>query len=134
VAFEAAAAAGFEAVTSRPLSIKDAEIRTIYDLLDLLRVRPGMWIGVPSITRLDLFIAGFRVGIHSAHASLEDEAPPFQEFHDWITASIGRHKNGHGWSDMLLEACGDEQAAFDRFWIELDAFRLAATTRVDVGN
>ncbi len=108
---------------TRPLSISGTEIKTIYDLLDLLRVRPGMWIGYSAITRLE----GFRIGIHAAHASLETETPPFHSFHDWVAARLGRQKNGHGWSSMLLEVCGDEGAAFERFWIELDAFRLGAT-------
>lgn len=109
----------------KPLSISNTEIRTIYDLLDLIRVRPGMWIGYLEITRLELFIAGFQTGVLAAHASLDDETPAFQGFHEWVAARLGRTKNGHGWSSMLLEACGTEHAAFERFWLELDAFRVA---------
>jgi hypothetical protein len=112
-------------VTTQPLSIGDTEIRTIYDLLALIRVRPGMWIGDPTITRLELFIAGFRGGVHAAHASLDEGKPRFKDFHDWIATRLGQRKNGRGWSMMLLEACGSEEAAFERFWTELDAFRSA---------
>ena len=70
------------------------EIRTIYDLLDLIRVRSGMWIGFPSITRLELFIAGFQTGVRAAHASLDQESPPFPGFHDWVAARLGRPKTG----------------------------------------
>ncbi len=106
------------------LKLGDAEIRTIYDLLDLIRVRPGMWIGEPSITRLAIFIEGFRSGIHAAHESLEAETPLFHGFHDWVAARLGRRKNGHGWCDMLLDSTGgNEHAAFEKFWNELDAYR-----------
>jgi hypothetical protein len=57
---------------------------------------------------------------------LEAESPAFQDFHDWIAAQLRRSKNGHAWWSMLLEAAnGDEAAAFERFWRELDAFRGA---------
>jgi len=93
-------------------------------LLDLIRIRPGMWIGEPSITRLAIFIQGFLTGIHAAHESLEAEAPSFRGFHDWVAARLGRRNNGHGWSEMLLDSTGGkEQVAFDKFWEELDAFR-----------
>jgi hypothetical protein len=111
-------------MSTRPLTIADAEIRTIYDLLEMMRVRPGMWIGQPSITRLSIFIQGFVSGVRAAHESLEGEAPLFHGFHDWIAARLGRPKNGHGWSDMLLDSTGgNEELAFEKFWQELDAFR-----------
>ena len=71
-----------------------------------------------------VFIQGFRAGIAAANAALDAEDPPFRDFHDWVAARLHRRKNGHGWSDMLLEACrGNESDALERFWTELDAFR-----------
>lgn len=111
-------------VTAMPLKVGERDIRTIYDLLDLVRERPGMWIGAPSVTRLSVFIQGFRIGVDAAHGSLEVEHPAFHDFHDWVAAQLRRPKNGHGWSEMLLEAAnGDEEAAFEQFWRELDVFR-----------
>jgi hypothetical protein len=111
-----------EGDTSKP-SLLGREIRTIYDMLDVIRVRSGMWIGDPEITRLNAFIDGFRTGLNAAHVMLEPERPPFADFHAWIANRLGRRLNGYGWSLMLLEACGSEKAAFERFWLELDAFR-----------
>lgn len=106
------------------LKLGDTEIGTIFDLLDLIRMRPGMWIGEPSITRLAIFVEGFRSGVLAAHASFDAETPPFQGFHDWVAARLGRQKNGHGWCDMILDSTGgNDQAAFEKLWTELDAFR-----------
>ena len=111
-------------MSTPPLNIAGRDLQTIYDLFDLMRERPGMWIGEPSITRLYLFIEGFEMGLRAAQRSFVPETPNFGEFHDWIAARLHRRKNGHGWCDMLLDdANGKEAAAFDRFWIELDAFR-----------
>ena len=106
-----------------PLKLGEQEVQTIYDVLDVLRVRPGMWIGEPSVTRLSSFLAGFSTGLHCAQRSLDQEAPAFASFHDWIAQRLGGRAN-QGWPDMLLEAAsGIEAVAFERFWSELDAFR-----------
>jgi hypothetical protein len=111
-------------MSTEPIRIGAKVIGTIYDLLDLLRERPGMWIGEMSVTRLSIFIQAFQLGVQAAHGSLDKESPPLQDFHDWIAGRLGRSKNGHGWDGMLLDAAnGSEEAAFDRFWVELDAFR-----------
>jgi hypothetical protein len=110
-----------------PLIVGKKQIKTVYDLLDVIRERSGMWIGDASITRLSSFLDGFHVGLGAADRELDPETPAFQDFHDWVATRLGRSKNGHGWSSMLLEAAdGDEQSALDAFWKELDAFRLAA--------
>jgi hypothetical protein len=106
------------------MHIGTTEITTIYDLLDLMRERPGLCIGEASVTRLSVFIEGFKTGVDAAGGALEPESPPFQDFHDWVAARLRRSKNGYGWSSMLLEAAkGDERAAFEQFWVELDAYR-----------
>ena len=114
---------------NEPSNIQDVEIRTIYDLLDLIRLRPGMWIGEPSVVRLRAFIDGFRTGVRVADYALKAESPPFQQFHDWVAVRHdGRRSNGRGWPEVLLEATGGDEAAFDRFWTELDAFRASSGT------
>ena len=108
------------------LELAGQAIRTIYDVLEVVRVRPGMWIGNPSVTSLQVFLSGFRAGIDAAHASLEIETPPFREFHEWIASRLGMRMNGKGWATMLREAHRSEVAALEQFWLELDAFRSAS--------
>jgi hypothetical protein len=64
-----------------------------------------------------------------ADVSTEPDRPPFSDypgFHGWVAHRLGRTLDGHGWLEMLLDACdGDEEAALDRFWIELEAYRAA---------
>lgn len=57
---------------------------------------------------------------------LDAEEPPFRDFHVWIAARLGFSSSTTGWKSMLLERAGDESAAFDRFFLELDAFRRGA--------
>jgi hypothetical protein len=41
------------------------EVRTIYDLLDVVREKPGIFIGEPSLTALRAYIDGFRSALQS---------------------------------------------------------------------
>lgn len=108
----------------------DAEIRTVYDLLDEIRRDTGLLIGEPSITVLWGFIHGFMA---AGRVKLSDaETPEFSAFHDWIAQRLGFGESTSGWRRMLLASTGDEETAFDRFFAELDAFRRAHRRRVAV--
>lgn len=107
-------------------SYKGQPIATIYDMLDVVRVRPGMWIGSADIEVLFVWLQGFNTGIAIAGDPMTSGAPNFGEFDDWVAGRLGRTKNGYSWAMMLTEACGgDPERAFERFWVELDAFRAS---------
>ncbi len=106
------------------------EVGCIYDLFDVLRRKPGLFIGGPSITALRSFVDGFCTGLYSVGLRLGDEAPSFGDFHDWIAARHDLAESTMGWKNILLQAAaGQEDAALARFFEELDEFRL---DRVDV--
>lgn len=69
------------------------------------------------------FLSGFQFGLHSVGQPFETGDPPFIEFHGWIAARLGFSTSTSGWRDMLLQSLGDETAAFERFFLELDVFR-----------
>jgi hypothetical protein len=81
-------------------------IVTIYDLLDIVRERPGMWLGSPNIEYLFVWIQGVHAGAHVAGDPLTGGAPDFHGFHGWIAARTGRAESTGGWAAMLLDACG----------------------------
>jgi hypothetical protein len=94
-------------------------------LLDIVRERPSMWIGSPNIEYLFVWIQGVHAGAHVAGDPLTGGAPDFHGFHGWIAARTGRAESTGGWA-VLLDACGgDTERGFERFWLELDAFRAA---------
>lgn len=104
------------------------EVRTIYDLLDVVRQKPGIFIGESSLTALRGFIDGFRSALESIGSPLEPEEPTFTKgFDDWIAARYGYRESTSGWKKMLLTSAGEEHAAFERFFVELDAYRRPNT-------
>lgn len=96
---------------------------SIYDLLDKIRLKPLLYLVYPSITRLYMYVSGYR------HALLETgwedvTAPSLQEFHFWARARLGQDRSSYGWMESILEACGgDEALALTRFYEMLDEYR-----------
>lgn len=100
------------------------EVGSVYELLDVIRKKPGLFIGEASITALRAYIDGFLAGLRAIGQRLGDEEPPFGDFFDWIAARYGFEESTIGWKAILLQAAGREDAALARFFEELDEFRL----------
>jgi hypothetical protein len=98
------------------------DVWTVYDLIDVIRRKPGLFIDEPSVTGLWHFIHGFRSALHAAGRPLDPEHPPFRGFNDWIASRYG-FSSSLGWKNMLLRSVGDDESAFERVLTELDAYR-----------
>jgi hypothetical protein len=92
----------------------------LYDFLDLIRTRPGMWLGESKISLMQPYIEGF---LRAQNGEIEHQ-PPFGGFHDFVGNYFGRYSTP-GWKNMILEANnGDENEALNQFFVLLDAFRV----------
>lgn len=84
----------------------------MYPLLKKIKIRPGMYFGKPSITRLNIFIHGYNFAhVEEGKARRID----LDEFQGFIEA-IYSEKCSIGWADIILEDCGDEEEAFWKFY------------------
>ena len=100
----------------------------MYDVIEVLRKRPEMFLGSRTLTGLFHYLSGYRSALHSVGVELDLEDPPFREFHQWIQQRLNG-KPSVGWLQNLLEAMGDETSAFEHFWLELDEFRQRGPKR-----
>ena len=94
----------------------------IYEMLDRVRAKPGLYIGRVSLIRLAAFIRGYRMGIGQSEA-LKLEMPPFWQFNDWAARKCGLPIYSINWETLLLEQSNDEDAFF-QFFVLLDEFKI----------
>lgn len=74
---------------------------SIYTVIDLVRRRPGMYIGDPSPDSLLIFLSGYDLAMQ--HAGLVDTSqPPLHGFHDWIAQRLGFYESTAGWANMIM--------------------------------
>ncbi|BAU15448.1 hypothetical protein LEP3755_60060 [Leptolyngbya sp. NIES-3755] len=100
----------------------DTRSEYLYDLLERIRQRPGMYLGSVSVTRLSAFLGGYMCSRTESQLPDTPQEEEFSGFQDWIQA---RYKitSAHGWEQIILFHSSDEKDAFHRFFQLLDEFR-----------
>ena len=97
---------------------------SVYEILDLIRKDPRLYIGEPQLVRVALFITGYQWGLGRNGLMFRHDEPDFRRrFHEWIAQRLGFAHSGSGWQNMIRERCASEREAFDRFYELLDEFK-----------
>jgi len=95
---------------------------SIYNMLNQIRKRPGMYIGEPSIFLLKMCIDAYAAGLGRVGFTLRDTAD-FRRFHDWVARRLGFFESTSGWANMIRNKSASDADAFQRFFVLLDEFR-----------
>ncbi|MEV7862420.1 hypothetical protein AB0O86_27250 [Streptomyces hirsutus] len=96
-----------------------AESRDVYDLLEHVRIRPGMFVRGGSLRELEMLLVGYRAALQVHHVD-EDFAfaPAGGPFAEWLSATRGWSMAG--WASAIERQLPDEPA--------LDAFSVCSVT------
>ena len=115
---------------------------SIYDLLAIIRKRPGMYIGEITLNNLFNYISGYRAAMDIA--GIEDiSIPEFYDFHEFVKEQYGYRESTAGWANMILAVTiglnpseiiwenydsnitsEQHKTSVDRFFQLIDAYRL----------
>ena len=94
---------------------------TVYELIDMLRLRTGMYIGYESPTHLNAYLSGYRL------AKIDDpfipQKPSFHGFHDWVANKFDYAESTSGWAYMIEDQREDKGEALLLFFELLDEYR-----------
>lgn len=110
--------------------IKIISVRKIYEILDLIKRRPEIWLTSKSITGLQNFINGY-MQLGANDDIYHPGEPKIDQFNYWILEKDkGLSGNENPYSRVLLKECtGDELKAFEKFFEYLDEFKAERRTR-----
>ena len=87
----------------------------LYNLLQKIHQKPGVYIGSPSVSSLYMFLCGYGYSRQEQGLNLTAEEQEFEKFQAWvqqrfkITASVS-------WAKVILLHSADERAAFELFF------------------
>ncbi|QMS88997.1 hypothetical protein HUN01_15815 [Nostoc edaphicum CCNP1411] len=98
-------------------------MKNIYDILAMIRTRPGMYLGQRSLTALRSFIDGYFFAIGQNGILIEEENPPFSQLNNWVARYYKRYGSTAGWKNIILREVGDEAKACDVFFELLELFK-----------
>ena len=94
----------------------------LYEVLQKIKPRPGMYIGKPSVSYLFHFLVGYEF----ARGELDIEPTEWEEdFHDnflpWIQEKY-HVSTSNSWANIIMLHCGSEKEGLDSFYKLLDEF------------
>ena len=98
----------------------DFKFSDIYEVFDLIHLRPAMYIGWKSISHLSGFLSGMNFGYHLSDVLVKY---PFQ-FSSELSLFIQIRYGSLPYRSILEECNNDEERAFDLFFALLEEFKL----------
>jgi hypothetical protein len=106
---------------------------SFYEVIDKIRVRPGMFIGNSSPNSLQVFLQGYKMAMLETGV-VDASHPPLRGFHDWVASRLGFSSSVPGWANMILATTMGLDPAHVS-WEEIDRSatrqqQIEATTRV----
>lgn len=114
-----------ETAKGRRAPRRPSELRDVYEFLDEVRLRPGMWVRRSSLQHLDSMLIGYRVAseIHGIDESFDFwNGGPFAE---WLWKRFGMaYPSALGWAVEIERAAETANVpAMEMFFALLDEFR-----------
>ena len=95
---------------------------TLFDLLDKIKTKPGLYLGTASITSLRMFILGYRFArSEMGIINTEAESDFYKNFQPWLQNRLSI-RTVNAWDKIILLTSINEKAAFDYFFQLLDEF------------
>lgn len=103
---------------------KTSKTYNIYELIDLIREKPGMYIGDPKISTMRAFLNGYELTSMIHNIKGLNVFPPFWYFNEWAIHTYGWRQSTAGWANIILEENDrDEKKALSVFFDLLDEFK-----------
>ncbi|MBD2465154.1 hypothetical protein H6G89_29535 [Oscillatoria sp. FACHB-1407] len=97
---------------------------TVEDLIEKVRLRPGMYFYKPSLTGLWGLLCAYEAAVyeHDVPTSERLDCTLLDEFDDWLRHQFGMG-NAIGWYLFIMHQTQSEQEAWERFLELWDTFR-----------
>ncbi len=95
----------------------------IFEILEKIRVRPGMYIGRASVSDLFHFLVGFKTALRELEVkATEEEMDFYREFQPWVQQKY-HVSTSNSWAKIIMLHCGSEKEGLDAFYKLLDEFK-----------
>ncbi|WP_075738811.1 hypothetical protein [Streptomyces acidiscabies] len=105
------------------------DLTDVYDFLEQVRLRPGMWVRGSSLLHLDSMLTGYRIalGVHDIREPDDFwQSGAEGHFTDWLWQRLGRSSSLRWAVEIEREAEQAGRPAMEMFFEFLDEFRAAA--------
>ena len=96
---------------------------TRFELLEKIKVKPGLYLGRASLTDLRMFVVGYRHARSELKvANAADEVDFYRNFQPWLQVRLNV-RTSNAWDKIILFTMVDEKRAFEYFFELLEEFQ-----------
>ena len=88
---------------------------TLYDLLNKIHQKPGIYIGAPSLSNLYMFLCGYSFSRQEQGIPLTVEEQEFDRFQGWIQQRFNVSASV-SWAKIILLYSVDDRSGFEMFF------------------
>uniref|UniRef100_B8HQL0 Uncharacterized protein n=1 Tax=Cyanothece sp. (strain PCC 7425 / ATCC 29141) TaxID=395961 RepID=B8HQL0_CYAP4 len=95
----------------------------LFELLEKIRTKPGMYLGRPSVSDLFMFLVGYEYALSEIDIDLTEAEKQFYcDFQPWLQQKL-KITSVASWAKLIMLSCHDEKAGFEQFYKLLDEFK-----------
>jgi hypothetical protein len=95
----------------------------VYEILEKIKAKPGMYLGRASVSDLFMFLVGYQCFRSELEIEMTEEEDDFYgEFQPWLQKKLSI-TTVSSWAKMIMLYCHDEKAGFEKFFSLLDEFK-----------
>lgn len=95
----------------------------LFDILPKIKARPGLYLGMPSVSNLFVFLAGYKTARRELKIETTEEENEFYgQFQSWLQKRL-QVTTVKSWADIIELKAAEEPKAFYYFFDLLDEFR-----------
>lgn len=105
----------------------------LYDLLNKIREKPGMYLGYPSVSNLFMFLCGYNQSHADLDIPLTEQEEEFQEFQPWLQKRFNLSTSA-SWARIIMLYTTNEETGFSMFFELLEEFRQEQNKGSDFGD
>jgi hypothetical protein len=100
----------------------------LFEILDKIKARPGLYIGRPSVSDLFMFLVGYKTARRELGIEpTQEELKFYQEFHQFVEKKYNLHTS-NAWAKIIMLYCPDEKQGFERFFQLIEEFHQEQQT------
>ncbi|BAY91453.1 MULTISPECIES: hypothetical protein [unclassified Tolypothrix] len=95
----------------------------LFEILQKIRNKPGMYIGSASVSDLFHFLVGFKTALRELGiAATKEEMDFYREFQPWVQKKY-HVSTSNSWAKIIMLHCKSEQEGFNTFYKLLEEFQ-----------
>jgi hypothetical protein len=94
----------------------------LFELLENIKAKPGLYLGRPSVSDLLMFLNGYEFARSQFGVELTETEERFYDlFQPWLQQKMGI-TSVTSWAKLIMLSCHDEKAGFEHFFDLLQQF------------